>query len=131
MEKRGQLVYKALAVIIGSAIVILGFIEAGKNYGNQETFYKLAVAKDLSLTIDLMYGLPGDIEFIYSNDISGYDIEIKENTIRIYNGEQDKTIGAYTFAGTSKDKIDAHLKNSQFIKLQKTGDKITIRGINK
>lgn len=131
MKKRGQLVYKALVVIIGGALIILGFLQGGKSYGSQEAFYKLAVAKDLALTIDLMYALPGNIELNYPNDISGYDIEIKENTIKVYNGEGDKTIGVYTFAGTDKDMINIHIKNSKFVKLEKINNNIIITGVAK
>ena len=60
MKKRGQLANKAFIVIIVSAIVILAFINAGKSYGKQEVYYKLAVARDLAITIDLAYSLPGD-----------------------------------------------------------------------
>ena len=97
MQKRGQLVYKALIVILASALVITGFLQAGKSYGSQEAFYKLAVAKDLALTIDLIYAFPGDIVYIYPNDVSGYYIKIKQNTIKVYSEEQDKTFGLYYF----------------------------------
>ena len=129
MKKRGQLVYKALVVIIGGALIILGFLQAGKEYGSQEAFYKLAVAKDLALAIDLMYALPGNIEFTYPNDISGYDVEIKENTVRVYNGEGDKVKGIYTYAGTDMDLINVHIENSKFIKLQKINNNIIITGV--
>ena len=101
MEKRGQLVGKELIVIILSAIVIATFYVAGNSYGNQEAFYKLAVARDLALTIDMMYGLQGDAQYTYPNDISGYNIDMKENIIKIYNsnlGKQDPTAASYNFA---------------------------------
>ena len=131
MKKRAQLVYKALVVIIASALVFLSFLQAAKEYGNQEAYYKLAVAKDLALTINLMYALPGNIEFTYPNDVSGYDIKIKENTIRIYYGEGDKVVGIYTYAGTDKDSINVHIKNSDLIKLKKINDNIIITGVSK
>src|SRR3989344_3720260 len=91
MEKRGQLVYKALLVIIASGIVVTAFLAAGKSYGSQEAFYKLAVARDLALTIDLIYGLPGNIEYIYPNDISDYDIEVKDSLVKVYSHNLGKT----------------------------------------
>ena len=131
MKKRGQLIYKELIVIIGSALIIVGFIQAGKSYGNQEAFYKLAVAKDLALTIDLMYALPGDIEYTYPNDVSGYEIEIKGNVVKVYTNNQDKTFGQYNFAGSANYFINVNIKNQKFIKLEKINDRIKISGVNK
>ena len=134
MEKRGQLVYKALLVIIASGIVVTAFLAAGKSYGNQEAFYKLAVAKDLALTIDLMYGLPGNIQYTYPNDVSEYDIEVKDNNIKVYNhnfGRTDPTFASYSFAGIDKDIINSDVKGKKFIHIEKTGESIKITGVDK
>lgn len=128
MKKRGQLIYKALIVIIGSALIIAGFLQAGKSYGNQEAFYKLAVAKDLALTIDLMYALPGDIEYTYPNDISGYIIEIKGNTVKVSTSEQDKNFGLYNFAGSENDLINFQIKGQKLVKLEKISGNVKITG---
>lgn len=129
MEKRGQIIYKALVVIIGSALIIAGFLQAGKSYGSQEAFYKLAIAKDLALTIDLLYALPGDLEYTYPNDVSGYIIEVKGNTVKVSTGNQDKTFGLYIFVGINQDMINAEIKNQKFVKLEKINNKIRITGV--
>ena|SRR3989344_9388865 len=132
MKKRGQLVNKALIVIITSAIVILAFYSAGKTYGNKEAYYKLAVAKDIALTIDYLYSVPGDIEFIYPNDISGYDIEIRESSVRVYqhgSGKLDVTAGIYGYVGTSYDKINTFVSGPKYIELEKTGNTIEAIGL--
>lgn len=134
MEKRGQLVYKALLVIIASGIVVAAFLAAGKSYGTQEAFYKLAIAKDLALTIDLMYGLPGNIVYTYPNDISDYDIEVKDNLVKIYNhnlGKTDPAFASYHFAGISKDTINAEVKGKKSILLGKINGNIKITGVDK
>ena len=133
MKKRGQLVYKALIVIIASAIVVFAFVKAGASYGSQEAFYKLAAAKDIALTIDLMYALSGDIEYVYPNDISAYGIEVKDNNVRVYNyklGKNDPTTVAYTYAGISNDVIRADINGQKFVKLSKINNQIKIMGVN-
>ena len=134
MEKRGQLVYKALLVIIASGIVVTAFLAAGKSYGSQEAFYKLAVARDLALTIDLIYGLPGNIEYIYPNDISDYDIEVKDSLVKVYShnlGKTDPTFASYNFAGINKDTINAEIKGKNLILLEKINDNIKMTGVDK
>ena len=132
MKKKGQLVNKALIVLITSAIVIIAFYSAGKTYGNKEAFYKLAVAKDIALTIDYLYSIPGNIEFIYPNDISGYDIEIRDDSVRVYqhnSGSLDTTAGIYWYVGTSYDKINIFISGPKYVKLEKTGNSIEATGL--
>lgn len=132
MKKRGAIPFKALIVIITSAIVLIAFYSAGKTYGNQEAYYKLAVAKDIALTIDYLYSVPGDAEFIYPNDISGYDIEIKDGSVMVYQrdfGKLDVTAGIYGYAGMSYDKINTFVSGSKYIELKKTGNTIEAIGL--
>lgn len=134
MKKRGQLVYKALLVIIASAIVIIAFVAAGKSYGAQEAYYRLAVARDLALTIDLIYSLPGDIQYTYPNDVSDYDIEVKYATVKVFShkaGRLDTIAPFYSFVGNGKDSIDAEIKGKKLIMIQKTNGKIKIKGVDK
>lgn len=133
MKKRGQLVYKALLVIIASVIIISAFIQAGKSYGSQTAFFKLAVARDLALTIDLVYGLPGNIQYVYPNDISGYDADIIGNTVTVYDhkiGRQDPTSASHSFAGLETDIINAQVKGAKFVRIEKTDNKIIITGVD-
>ena len=131
MEKRAQIVYKALVVIIGGALIIAGFVQAGKSYGRQEAFYKLAVAKDVALTIDLLYGMPGDVSFTYPNDVSGYDVEIRDSIVKIYDtgSANDLTSQSYNYAGIDKDPLSISIKNQKFLKFEKSNGKIKIRGV--
>ena len=133
MKKRGQLVYKAIISLIASAIIVISFISAGKTFGNREAFYKLAVAKDIALTIDLMYGLPGNVEYFYPNGISGLSIEIKDSIVKIYNSEydaSDSTAASYQFNGIASDMINAKIDNKKFLKIEKTGGRIKISGVD-
>lgn len=130
MKKRGQIVYEALVGIIAGALIIAGFVQGGKSYGQQEAFYKLAVAKDIVVTIDLIYALPGNIEYKYPNDVSGYDIEIKNNLVKVSKtASTDSTLQYYNFVGTDKDQLNFLVKNQKFLKFQKIDGKIKIMGV--
>ena len=131
MKKRAQTVYEALVIIIGGALIIAGFVQAGKSYGRQEAYYKLAVAKDIALTIDLLYGMPGDVSFKYPNDVVGYDIEIRNNVVKIYHtgSANDLTSQSYTFAGIDKDPLSITIKNQKFLKFEKSNGRIKISGV--
>lgn len=132
MNKRGSIVYKTLTVIIASGLIIYVFVNAGISFGSQEAFYKLAIARDLALMIDLIYGLPGDLQFTYPNDVSNYNIEIKNNVVKIYNplSIADPTARSHSFAGVSSDSPSAEIKAKKFVRLQKVDNKITITGVD-
>ena len=134
MKKRGQLVYKALVVIVGSALIIAAFVQAGKSYGSQEAFYKLAIAKDLALTIDLLYALPGNVEYVYPNDVSRYDIELRDNKVTIYDtnqGRLDTNQKSYNYVGSETNSINAYIKNQKSVKFDKINSAIIVTGVNK
>ena len=132
MNKRASIVYKTLTGIIAAGFIIYVFVNAGISFGSQEAFYKLAIARDLALMMDLMYGLPGDLQFTYPNDVSNYDIEIKNNVVKIYNplSIADPTARAHSFAGIGSDSPSAEIKAKKFVRLQKVDNKITITGIS-
>ena len=131
MEKRGQYVYEAIVVIIAGVLIIAAYVQGGKVYGKQEAFYKLAVAKDIALTIDLIYALPGNMEYTYPNDVSGYDIEIKNNIVKIYRtGSTDSTLQSYNFVGIDRDPLNFLVRSQKYIKFEKIDGKIKITGVS-
>ena len=127
MQKRGQLIFKALFIIIASTIIVVAFLQAGKSFGSQEAFYKIAVAKDIALIIDELYTLPGDIIIEYSNDLSEYTISVKGNTVKVYStnaGETDATAGIYRFIGAEIEQVQ--VINPQPLIISKNKEKITL-----
>lgn len=125
MKKRGQLVYKALIVIIASAIIILAFIEAGKSYGSQDAYYKLAVAKDIALLIDGMYATSGNIKIMYGRDLSKYTVEVNGNVVKVYKtslGAADITAGRHKFFGS--EIANVQIENQKQLIIAKDNDKI-------
>ena len=130
MKKKGEeLSLLALLVTIASAVVFGFLVYKGYSYGSQHEFYKIAVARDLALTIDTAYSLPGDISYVYPNDVLGYDIEIKDNLVKIYDHKSKILADTYRFAGIAGHKLDTFIENAKYIKLEKKGDEIKISGV--
>ena len=132
MKKRGQLVYKAIISLVVSAIIIAAFISAGKSYGSNEASFKLAIAKDIALLIDVIYAYDGDIIFNYPNDISGFEIDIRDGLVRVYSksqGRNDVTAQSYFYSGNAKESLDFSIINSKFIRFEKSNGKLKISGM--
>jgi hypothetical protein len=133
MQKKSQLVFRDLSAVLISVVLIVSFLSAGKSYGSQEAFHKLAIEKDLAITIDLLYSIPGNLEYTYPNDVSNYDIVIKNNVITVYShsqGKEDVTAPAYGFVGISTDQISAQITAKKYVKFEKKEDKITLKGVD-
>ena len=133
MKKRGSIVANAMIVIIISALIVASFYNIGEAYGTEEVFYKFAVAKDLAIHLDLIYSLPGDIEYIYPNDVSKYDVELKDNKVSVFDHNSNKldpTIGVYEFVGISSDKPEFMAQGQKFVKISKSKNKISITGVS-
>ena len=133
MEKIGQLGYKGIIVLTISALIIGMFVHAGSSYGSGQAYYGLAISKDIALTIDLMYSLPGDVKYIYPNDVSAYDFMIKDNHVNVYShsfGKFDTVVGIYRYAGIENDKLNVEIRGEKYILMEKIKDKIKITGIN-
>ena len=129
MKKRAQLTYKAMISLIASAMVIAAFYAAGNSYGNSEAYYKLAVAKDLALMLDLVYSYNGNVDIIYPNELTGYDVEVYDQSIRIYGtnyGKEDLIFESYSLVSNEKDIPNFYIKNPKFLNIQKRDGKVII-----
>ena len=130
MKKRGEeLSLLALLVLIASAVVFGVLVYKGYSYGSQHEYYRIAVARDLALTIDSMYSVSGDVDYIYPSDVSGFGIKIKDNLVNVYDTNYNLLPSSYHFAGFASDKIDAAVEGAKFVRLEKTGNKIKITGV--
>lgn len=134
MHKRGQFIpYRYLLGAIVSILILVSFLYAGRTFGNQKAYYKAAVAKDIAVAIDLIYGLPGDIEFKYPNDVSDYVIEIKDNLVRVYDkklGNLDPTLASYNFVGISRETLNSNVQGKKFVKIVKVNDRVNVMGVD-
>ena len=131
MLKRGQIIYKAFIIIIVSVTILAAFTSAGKSYGSQDAFYKLALARDIALTIDTLYGISGNVEYNYPNIVSGYDIEISQNIIKVYvtGNKADTTQASYRYAGIASNLLKTEIKNQKKLKFEERDNTITITGV--
>lgn len=133
MNKRGQFTYRYLFGALIGILFLTSFLYAGKTFGSQKAYYKSSVARDLAIMIDLAYGLPGDVEFKYPNDVSAYGIEIKNNLVKVYDinlGVLDPVSASYNFAGVNKENINLDIRGHKFVKISKINGRINLIGVD-
>ncbi len=128
--KKSQLVVKGLFVMIISAIVVVSFIIAGRSYGKQEIYFKAAAAKDIAFLLDEMYSTPGDVEFVYPQELAGFGIKIANNKVTVFKFSPLDTVAAsYEYAGIAEEskKINVELNSLCKLKFEKQRDIISVQ----
>ncbi|MBR9706318.1 hypothetical protein GOV14_04735 [Candidatus Pacearchaeota archaeon] len=132
MKKKGQLMFKALFVVIIAAFIVFFFIQVGKTYGNGEAYSKLAIAKDIALTINTLSSYPGDISVKYPADLKKYTIKTHPNKITVSDsniGRIDPTRGEYKFVMSNIKVIESEVKAPEGLLITKTDNNIKISSL--
>jgi hypothetical protein len=127
MAKRGELTLEALLYLSLSLMLLTLFPYYAHSYAGGELHYKEAIAKDLTMTVNQLYAMPGDARILYAQDVSHHTITIQGNTILVSStslGKIDTTARSSTFIGTPIK--ETTLKNPTELVIEKKGNTITI-----
>lgn len=131
MAKRGQLVIKALIILIVSAILIILYPSVGETFGKRDVYKKVVTAREIALIIDALYSYPYDVAVSYEKDLTGLIVEISGENIFVYDSRfsrnLDPTLAAYRFYPTGPNKIDAKLENAKNLKFEKIKNELIIK----
>ena len=123
-NKKSALVFKGIASLVVSGIILIAFLSAGKSYGKGDLFVKEALARDIAILIDEMYSVPGVVEYVYPLDLSGFGVVVIENKVKVHEAGKkdiDLTAGEYSYAGIKGLELNVELDGLYKIKLMKSG----------
>lgn len=110
LGKRGdttvEMGFFMIALII-AAVVAGSFIQKIVSDINGETFEKNYIARDIALTIDVVYAAPGDVEFTYSLKSFKLDVDIRESKVDVKKNvcKKNELPGVYNFFGDREDAL--------------------------
>ncbi len=134
MTKKGSmLVFIAIIGIVVAAFVFLALPKIADEYASGKVALKTAAARDIALILDTIYSSSYDIELDYPVDLSGFTVEISDNTVKIYDtslGELDPLLAQYSFVPI-KDEASSTLPSFTLtgpngISFVKTGSALSI-----
>lgn len=104
-------------VVLG-ALMIFFFIEMGREYATGEIYTNTFLARDLALTIDSMYAVPGNVMMTYKEDLNSKLFKIGENYVKIDPDDPDSTQYAYV---SDREKLDYYFGDKENIFISKQG----------
>jgi hypothetical protein len=128
MEKRGTLMFKALATALLFGAIITIFVLVGRAYGNLESYYKLGAARDIALAIDTAYSIDHDFTFYYPVDLTKFRVEVKDGIVRVSSIESypDFSAGKHPFTRYNTDNPDYTIAGKKYIVIAKQDGRIII-----
>ena len=127
--KKAGLLNKWLYLGIFVVIILAFFVRRGTESGNQELVVKAAMARDLALLIESMYAVPGDVEYIYPEDVSKYTITVKDNVVKVSSSGLDfidSKTASFEYVGVGEGRIVAKMEDSRKIKILKEGGMVEL-----
>ena len=131
-NKKGDLVIYVGIVFLISAMVFVVFYSEAKEQGTGEFLFKAAVARDIALLLEGLYAAPGDVEFIYPTELSGYGVKVQDNIVSVfYSGMEllEADVESYGYVGIGEERISENLDDIFKLKFIKKDAKIRIEPI--
>ena len=143
-EGQSVLIYMAFG-LLAAGLVVTGVVNKSLEDIKGQTLEKKYIARDIALVLDAVYAVPGDLEYIYSEQSYPYVVEFKDGKVCVTKSTCDaKLVGAenaafYSFYDGGLDASDklsgrfAPNKNSQaplLVIFEKKNGVVSVRAEN-
>ena len=84
----------SIIMVLGGLLAVLGLLflsfQAVIGYAEDETVMKINLAEDLTMMVNTMVGIPGDITVAYPHDVEVFSFILRSNSIIVLiKGETD------------------------------------------
>lgn len=131
MAKRGFLALKTIITIAMAVFVLVATSYIAKEFGTAEIYRKEVAAKEIALTLDVLYAYPYDTVVYYDKDMTGMIVEVAGNKVIIYDSRfssssLDPTSRKYDFSQAGSNPLKARIANPKILKFEKIGGKIGV-----
>ncbi len=127
MKKRGMANSMLIAAeIVGAALVSFLLITTATKWADSETPYKEYLSKDISLVIESLMASPGNVKINYSSDVSGYIIDIQQNSVAVYSNNPEDGMQSFFIPSSNIKMNNIKLENPKAIQFVKINDEIII-----
>ena len=130
MKKKGQAALWFLIELIAAVLILYLAIDLAITLSKGTIFEKLNIARDISMQINTLSAFPGD-GFIVNNNLHGYSLRFKDNTVEVFEDIDENLKGAHSFVPItpitySNPDIGLVFNEPSQIIVSKIGDKIKI-----
>jgi len=104
MEKRGQATLWFLIELIAAVFIVYMAIDLATALAQGIIFEKLNIARDISMQINTLSGLPGD-GYIINKNLHGYSLQFFKNKVEVFEVDTELFKGTHSFVTIGPDLI--------------------------
>lgn len=128
MKKNGQATLWFMIELIGAILIVSIAIEIATTLSQGTFFEKLNIARDISMQINTLSGLPGD-GYIVNKNLHGYSLHFLNNKVEVYEDVNEISKGTHSFVtiGSSNfDSVGLVFEKPNQVVVSKIGNEIKI-----
>ena len=124
MTKKAEATLWMLIELVAAFFIGYMAVDVAEAYAHNTIFEKLNIAKDLSMDINAVISVPGDVVLTEKN-LHGYSVHFYENRIEVYENELEQAKGVYYYTKVG-GKIDVKLNKPTEITISKINNDLKI-----
>ncbi|MAG29122.1 hypothetical protein CL632_03195 [bacterium] len=102
MKKRGQATLWFLIELIAAIFIIYMAVDISLALAKGIIFEKRNIARDISMQINTLSGLPGD-GYIINKNLHGYSLQFFENKVSVFEVDDEPLKGTHSFVTIGPD----------------------------
>ena len=119
LEKRGFIIYTIIKIVVGVSFALLLLWYAYEK-GTGVDFERTYLAKDIALTIDALYGVPGNAVVDYDNRYMEqfnprYDIHVAGSIVEVYSHTAPDLVSTYPYGEVAAYPINILLERPSYL----------------
>ena len=114
-----------LIEIIGALLVAYLAIDVSLAHAKGTGFEKLNLAKDSSVQINTLLGIPGDA-YIINKNFYGYSLRIVDDKIEVFENPAEQSKGIYYFIKTKDTNLNVFLQKPKQVVVSKINDEVKV-----
>ena len=125
MKKRGAATLWVVIEITIAVFIVYMAIDIAKSISQGTIFEKLNIARDISMQINALSGLPGN-GYIVNKDLHGYSLRFLNNKVEVYENINEVSKGTHFFVAIKSTNFNLVFDKPSQIVVSKIGDEIVI-----
>lgn len=124
MKKRAEMTLWAVLELVGFFLIAYMLVNVASSIAQGTIYQKLNLAKDLTMQINAVLSVPGDVTIINRN-LHGYSMHFFNDKVEVYENEFEHAKGVYYYVGIGQ-KIDVKFQKPSQLKISKLNNELKI-----
>tara|TARA_Y100000310_G_scaffold333362_1_gene410748 strand:- start:401 stop:796 length:396 start_codon:yes stop_codon:yes gene_type:complete len=126
MKKRGEAAWWFLIELIGAIFIVYLAVDFATSISEGTIFEKRNIARDISMQINTLSGLPGN-GYIVNKNLHGYSLHFYNDRVEVFEEPSDALKGVHPFVAIKDSDWNLPFDKPTQIVVVKTGEDMMIQ----